>query len=350
MRRAATASRAVVVPLPFAMKTAVTGARRIFRHKWFRIVFGLAVSVLMMWLAVRRIDLAELGHDLQSASLRWIALGVLFYALELVFRVERWARILSPVRRLRYRDVGAALLIGYAANNVLPAKIGELFRADFIGRRHGISRVAAVGTIVVERLLDMGIVIFCTIMGILLADPRRSLPDFLLSGTAIAMAGLVLVSIALVILAKQPFPEAWLSRFPRASVHLGALVSGLRSFGRSRLFVGVAGLSAVVWLCNAWAVWAVLNAVGVDAGYATVLLVIGVAGIAAAIPAAPANLGTLQLAFVTTLTATGYSATAGFAAALLIQVFFMGSVTFAGAALYAVRHWQPVKRGGDAAT
>jgi uncharacterized membrane protein YbhN (UPF0104 family) len=81
---------------------------------------------------------------------------------------------------------------------------------------------------------------------------------------------------------------------------------------------------------------AVLRAVGVVPNATVMLLVLGVSGIAAALPSSPAGIGTLQFAFVTVLAATGHSPTAGFAAALLVQIFLLGSVTLVGVILFAL--------------
>ena len=47
------------------------------------------------------------------------------------------------------------LLVGYLANNILPARLGELVRSHYLGDREGISRASALGTVVVERVVDL---------------------------------------------------------------------------------------------------------------------------------------------------------------------------------------------------
>ena len=53
----------------------------------------------------------------------------------------------------------AYLAVGYAANNVLPARLGELVRSHYLGDREGISRTTTLGTVVVERVVDTGMVV-----------------------------------------------------------------------------------------------------------------------------------------------------------------------------------------------
>ena len=49
--------------------------------------------------------------------------------------------------------------IGYLANNVLPARLGELVRSHALGEGEGISRTTVLGTVVVERIVDTVIVV-----------------------------------------------------------------------------------------------------------------------------------------------------------------------------------------------
>ena len=51
------------------------------------------------------------------------------------------------------------LLVGYLANNILPARLGELVRSHYLGDREGISRASALGTVVVERVVDTAVVV-----------------------------------------------------------------------------------------------------------------------------------------------------------------------------------------------
>ena len=53
-------------------------------------------------------------------------------------------------------------MTGFAANYILPGRVGELFRADYARRVFNMSRFTALGTIVVERVCD-GVVLVCAL-------------------------------------------------------------------------------------------------------------------------------------------------------------------------------------------
>ncbi|MBU1706526.1 flippase-like domain-containing protein [bacterium] len=101
-----------------------------------------------------RFDLAQLWHAMITAH--WsliVAVGVL-YILGLLLRAWRWY-LLLPQGSLNYGQSFAAMMVGYMANNLLPLRMGEIYRAQVVWQICGLSRSSAMGTIVLERTLDL---------------------------------------------------------------------------------------------------------------------------------------------------------------------------------------------------
>lgn len=96
----------------------------------------------------------EVSNILSQADLGWLLVAIGFYAINMVVRIWRWRRLLWNVKILSFGSVASALLVGYAVNNILPARLGELFRANYVRQNHRVPRSAVIGSIVVERLLD----------------------------------------------------------------------------------------------------------------------------------------------------------------------------------------------------
>nr|WP_246294735.1 lysylphosphatidylglycerol synthase transmembrane domain-containing protein [Schlegelella koreensis] len=311
--------------------------------KWIRGALGFAISAVLLGFTVRSIAFDDLLRVLKASSPQWIAVSIALYWLEIVVRSTRWRRLLRPVAALGPRQVLLSLIVGYAANNALPARLGELFRADFIGKRYGVSRMAVMGTIVLERVLDVLAVVACAAAGVMTLagdrpaagtiSTRSSIVDGLFVTGAVALGFVV----ALIALAAYGRSAASL-RSAQLRWAFTALAIGLRPVSEPRELLPLIAPSLLVWTLNGVAMWAMLTGVGVRPTPATIVLLIGVAGIAAALPAAPANLGTLQFAFVIALGTAGHAAAPAFAAATLVQVLLLGSVTVVGAILYAWLH------------
>ena len=74
-------------------------------------------------------------------------------------RGARWQALLAPIAAVPYRRVLGYTYIGYLANNILPARLGELVRSHALGEGEGISRTTVLGTVVVERIVDTVMVV-----------------------------------------------------------------------------------------------------------------------------------------------------------------------------------------------
>ncbi len=110
-------------------------------------LFGIALGLGLLWAALRNIDVDELRRLVRDIDPRWVGAGI-------ALRIARWRSLLAQLVPATYRNVGITLIVGYAVNNILPARLGEFFRADFAKKRLGLDRSAVIGTILVERTFD----------------------------------------------------------------------------------------------------------------------------------------------------------------------------------------------------
>ena len=100
------------------------------------------------------------------------------YAAGLSLRAWRWQIILRPLAAVPYSDVARALLVGYGLNAILPLRLGELFRAEFLKTSGGLDRVWALTSIIIERLFDGVMVVACLALGLLLGPRRDRMPGY----------------------------------------------------------------------------------------------------------------------------------------------------------------------------
>ena len=77
-----------------------------------------------------------------------------------------------PDRAAPYRRVLGYTYIGYLANNVLPARLGELYRSHALGEGEGVSRTTVLGTVVVERVVDTVMVVAIAAVAVLVLSVR----------------------------------------------------------------------------------------------------------------------------------------------------------------------------------
>jgi len=315
---------------------------RLLRNPLFQGTISIAVGAIFLWLAVARIDVVQLWIKLRQVDLKWLAFAFGAYWLALTLRAWRWRIILAPARRLTFGTVFYGLLVGYAANYVLPARLGELVRADFLGRRHNFSRLSVIGTIVVERLFDVIVFIgfiFAGLGAIHRAGDSRIGP--ILRAVEIVSAGCILLAVALILIINirhmaLPRPIAFLEK------QLKSLTQGLHLITGAREVAALSATTAVVWTADSVAVWLLCQSLGIDLDLVQLFFVMGMSCLAALIPAAPANIGALQYALVLAFELIGLPGDSGFSLALLTQGCFVASCTLVGGALYVRATLKPL--------
>jgi uncharacterized protein (TIRG00374 family) len=218
--------------------------------------------------------------------------------VDLLFRGLRWQRLLAPIHPVSYRRSLGYLLIGYLANNLLPARLGELVRSHYLGDREGVSRATTLGTVVVERVVDTVVVVAIAAASIVILQVRGLVANAVLVG--LAVTALLVVGLAILIAAHRlPGADrviAYGERWPRVAEIARKLHGGLAVAGRPRTLTEALVLSGCAWGATVIAFAAAGQSLGVQLTMGQAALLASGVALATAIPAGPGNLGTFDLA------------------------------------------------------
>jgi len=299
---------------------------------------GLGVSVLAAWLAIRGVNLGRTAQVLGQVSAGPLAIVAIALVVQLLVRSARWSLLLPagqggsvPVRRL-----APVLLVGYLGNAVLPARLGDPVRALLVGRRETIAASGALGSVVLERVID-------TLTLALLVFPAAALsgaPDWLIrvAAFAAALAGTVLIG------AQTWLPGRtirWLrqsARGPRWTPWLDraeSFASAMGSAGRRRAVLSAVGLSVLAWLLDGTIYWAAAHSLGIALQPAGAMLVSTITVLGTAIPSAPGYVGTFELAASTMAQSLGVAPAAALAFAILVHTLTVLPLALGGVAALA---------------
>lgn len=308
----------------------------IFQSKYFRFFLGVAVGTALLFLSVKDVSWNEVKSEVAGITYAWILFAALLYWIELGLRTVRWHVLLSqlkpPVSR---HQIAIAFISGYAANNLLPAKLGEAFRADLLGRLANVSRLTTFGSIIVERLFDMVVVLGMTAWGVFLVSTTHlETLDEVTKGLTLLVAPIaVLVMLVYFVVARK---DNHLNVRLRAfSVKVQNLLHGLHVLEDSSSYLKLLSSTLVIWMLNCLAIWSIMMALDIQLNVNQTILLVGITGISAAIPAAPAGIGTLQYAFYITAVLFEFSSSAALVASMIVQIALLGSATVVGAIAYS---------------
>ena len=152
--------------------------RFLLRH--IRLVLGLAVGALFVWLLVRRLDFEALWRSLQGMRYPLLIPSLALALLGFVARAYRWGFLFVAGERIPFKKLYTATMIGFMGNALLPARAGEFIRAYVLSRSHGnLAASKAFATIVGERILD-GIaltLLLCLVLIVLPAGEPVVIPE-----------------------------------------------------------------------------------------------------------------------------------------------------------------------------
>jgi uncharacterized protein (TIRG00374 family) len=265
---------------------------------------GLVISVVIVYLAFRKIDLHQLLENLQKANYLYLIPIVVVIFLSMALRAVRWDYLLRPIKKIGFHRLFEGILISFMANNVLPVRMGEFVRAYIIGRGEQISASASFATIVVERLFD-GITVLGLLAMILtffqLPPGNIVFKEGLLLGGYITMAicGFSVV-ILLIIKTKTEWffrTAIFLSR-PFSAKLAKRGISGVQSFKQgllslesARIMVIVFLYSLVIWAVFSYSIYLMGLAFGLKLSLAATVTVLVAVCLALMIPSTPGYIG-----------------------------------------------------------
>lgn len=239
--------------------------------------------------------------------------------VDLVCRGIRWKVLLAPIRRVAFLPVLGYLLIGYLANNLLPARLGELVRSHYLGDREGFSRATALGTVVVERVVDTSVLVLIASGAILALQVRGVVVSEVILG--LGLTGLLVIALAVAIFAHRlPFSErlvAAVERWPAVVRLWRRLGGGLAVARRPRTLALAVAWSGLAWAATVVGFAAAGRAVGVSLTWGEAALLGAGVALSTAIPAGPGYVGTFELAGIQIASLFGVPADEAFALTLL---------------------------------
>lgn len=310
-------------------------------HVWL----GLIISAIFLWLAFRKVDFTLVWQRLRTANLAYVALGIVAYFLALFVRTWRWKVLLLPMKRISLLRLFPVLSAGYMANNIYPARAGDLLRTVLLRKKEEVPISASLATIIVEHLFD-GIAILALVL-LNLGQLINFAPNSQWVGiieTSAFWVGLVFGLILLVFVSMVLLPEK-MHRFTTWVINhlvpaklrepVGGIIEkftvGLRVLRSPLQSLLVMLQSVMIWVVEAGLYWGVMKAMGLQLSFQSLLMVVGIVNLVLLVPAAPGGLGTFDAATKSMMELFGVSPENALSYALLLRVALWLPVTLVGA-------------------
>jgi len=129
------------------------------KKTYLSLMAGLLLSLFALYFTFKNIPFVELVDYLRRVNYWWVIPSMALALMSFLIRVMRWQLLLDPVRRTGFVNAYHPLMIGFMANCLLPARVGELARPAIFSKREGVPFTKVLATVGVERALDVLVLI-----------------------------------------------------------------------------------------------------------------------------------------------------------------------------------------------
>ena len=307
-----------------------------------RTIASLAFGLLLLFLLYRvffgdDFDWGLVARLIGDADPAFLALAFVAYYATFPLRSYRWRYVLSRSGvHVRFRDATEILFLSWFVNCLVPAKLGDVYRAYLLRANFRASISRTLGTIFIERVADVIVIAGLALAAGFWSFRGRSRPEIdalFIIGFAISLA---LVAFVVILRLLGAHLSRWLparlatlwDRFHEGST--GAL--GPRSVPV------ILGITGAIWLLEGARLYFVIRALDlpdVGLGITASVFVALAAALLTAIPLTPAGFGFVEAGIIGTLALYGVVREPAAAVALVDRSVTVGTVVILGGILYA---------------
>jgi uncharacterized protein (TIRG00374 family) len=303
-----------------------------------KLFLGILISVILVYLSVKGINFHDVLSALKKIQLNYVILFILIVALMQYLRSYRWGVILQPMEEIDQLTLFSVTSVGFLAIATIPARLGELARPYLISKKSSIKMSSALGTILVERVLDSFTVLAIAIIVILLTD----LPPWMIKSSIIFfLIALVMFCFIIFLILRREVAlnliNRILSKLSGKFAHkidelIHHFIDGFQIVTNVKFLLYLFFLSFLIWLLDVLAIYMLLNAFGFNLPVLASFVVMIILIVGIAIPAAPGYIGNWHLACVLALSLFGLPKAEALSFAVVYHFISMALVVFIGVA------------------
>lgn len=270
---------------------------------------GIAASALLMTFLFRNLETEQLLAVLKDMNLLLIVLAVFSTFANYFFRAVRWKYLLAPIFSAGLGNLYSSTIIGYMANNILPARLGEIVRAYILARKERVSLTPVLASLVIDRLCDGFMVLLMLLAALWLVHfPSVMLTpiDSIRAGGIVAFLVYTIIIIVLILLkfhttsllvilktALRPMSQS----LSEKTVHyVESFISGIPANFSGVHIVGILFTSLLTWFFAVLPIHLVLRSVDITFPFTVSIFIMVLIAFAALLPAAPGSIGTFHYA------------------------------------------------------
>jgi uncharacterized protein (TIRG00374 family) len=312
---------------------------------------GLLISSLFLYLAFHNVDLTLLYNSIKSTKIYFAIPAALLTVILYLIRALRWFHLLEPIKKIGLSSLFSSTVIGFAANCVLPARLGEFIRANHLGRVENISKSSSFATIVTERLFDVFTILLISLFVVLSVDFPL---EWTSVETAIKTGGILMlfffvISIALLVILKQK-TQTFINITEKLTFFLPVrakqkILDMLQNFSKGLVLIkgpyqllAVIFYSFVLWGLTVFQIYVVGLSMGMPLPFLAPFFMLVLLCFSVTIPSAPGYIGTFHLACQYGLVFYGFSHEKALSMAIVLHAAGFVPTVILGLLIFLLQH------------
>jgi glycosyltransferase 2 family protein len=286
-----------------------------------RVLAGVGVSGCCLMVAFRSVPLHQVWTITTSIPVATVVVWTALASSSLVLRALRWRVLLEAVKPLPLGLAFAVNSAGQLGNAILPARLGDIFRGTNLGRS-GVSCGFALATVLVERVLDTGFLVFISAVAI---GSFEGTPAWLTrASVALGTAAAGGLSVALLLphlesrvlsLVRCSAPERWADKLVGM---VQQFVLGLRSLHDPKRLTAFFLSTCVIWFLDGCGAVLLGRGLSITLSPAVAALLLTSVALSSAVPAG--NVGVYQMVTIAVLAPFGVARPQALGFAIVLQV------------------------------
>ena len=304
---------------------------------------GIGISLFFLLLLFRKIDFNQLAAAFRTLDYRYLVAAVVVTLVSYSLRAVRWYYLLLPQKKAAPRNLLAATIICYMANNLLPARLGEFIRAIVLAEKEQLEVSAVFASLVIDRLFDgfsVLVILVITFFTVQLPPGMEKVQQGLVTGGYVTLALYIAVIVFLVLLKRSTartihFVAMFLRPFPKVVADkviplLGSFISGIKLPSSPKDLLLILFSCFLIWGTAAWPVDLLLKAFNIQLPFTAALFILVFLVFAVMVPASPGYVGTYHAACVYGLMAFSIPKEQALSVALVVHAVSFFPVIFFG--------------------
>lgn len=280
----------------------------------YKSVLGLLIALICIFYIGRNIDIQYTHSLFVKIDKLFLCIGFISIGFGYYLRIVRWCVILNSTHsKLKIRSCVSTFLLSVTLNNILPLRAGDVCRMVIFPPLMNIRRVHAIASLLIERLMD--IITLLTILTLSLtilqsnSDAQKFVGklNYLMVGFSVLCIFAIVFNRRIALILLKNLRKFWRMKFLKESIlnFIFQTLLALKSM-LSPSNIGIyAGLSLLIWLCEAGLYYCLIKATDLDLGFMAALIIMAASSLSTVIPSVPGYFGTFHVAISFTLILLG---------------------------------------------